>query len=73
MSLSKNDFLDLIAIEIEQFYGITIPDYTEEEKMSYILFTSFFGIFKKELYVCFLAGKAVNYQVNYFIFNVKIF
>lgn len=73
MSSSKNDFLHLIAIEIEQFYGITIPDYTEEEKIIYPLFKSFFGIFKKELCVYFLSGKAVNYEVHYFIFNVKIF
>ncbi|MET3538290.1 hypothetical protein SAMN05216324_11731 [Chryseobacterium limigenitum] len=73
MSLSKNNFLDFIATEIEQFYGIRVPDHTQEEKITYTLFKYFFGIFKKKLDVYFLSGKAVNYQVHYFIFNFKIF
>ncbi|ANF49501.1 hypothetical protein [Chryseobacterium glaciei] len=73
MSLSKNNLIDLIAVEIERFHGITIPDYTEEEKIIYPLSKSFSGIYKKELYVYFLSGKAFNYQVHYFIFNFKIF
>ncbi len=73
MSQSKNNFLDLIATEIEQFYGIRIPEHTGEEKITYTLFKFFSGIYKKELDVYFLSGKAISYQVHYFIFNFKIF
>jgi len=72
MSVSKNNFLDFIAVEIEGFYGVIIPDHTKENQIAYTLFTSFLTIFQKKLYVYFLSGKTINYQIHYFIFNFKI-
>lgn len=72
MSLSKNNFLDLIAAEIEEFYGVIIFNHTEEQKIIYPIFGSFLGFFKKKLCVYFLSGNTINYQVHYYIFNYKI-
>lgn len=72
MVLSKNNLLDLIATEIEDFHGVIIPDHTEEQKIIYPLFTSFPGIFQKKIHVYFLSGKTVNYRVHYYIFKFKI-
>lgn len=72
MSISKNDFIDLIAAEVEEFYGVIIPKHTEEQKIIYTLFRSLLGIYQKKLYVFFLSGKTVNYQIHYYIFSFKI-
>ncbi|MFC5873732.1 hypothetical protein SAMN05443633_101334 [Chryseobacterium arachidis] len=69
MSSSKNNFLDLIAAEIKEFYGIIIPVYTQEQKIVYTLSESFSGLFQKKLYVYFLSGKAIDYRERYFIFG----
>ncbi|KAA0128540.1 hypothetical protein FY557_08135 [Chryseobacterium sp. SN22] len=72
MSLSKDNFLHLIAAEIEETYGVTIPEHTEKEELIYLLSRSFFGIYQKKLYVYFISGHAVDYRVHHFIFNGKI-
>lgn len=72
MSLSKENFLLIISAEIEELFGIIIPEHTEQEKISYTLSRAFFGIYQKRLYVYFVSGRAVNYKVHYFLFNRKM-
>ncbi len=72
MSLSKENFLHLIAAEIEETYGVTIPEHTEKEILIFPLSRSVFGIYQKKLYLHFIYGRAVDYEVQHFIFNIKI-
>ncbi|WP_294282764.1 hypothetical protein [uncultured Chryseobacterium sp.] len=72
MSLSKENFLHLITAEIEETYGVIIPEHTKKEKLIFPLSRSLFGIYQKKLYVSFISGRAVDYKVHHFIFNVKI-
>ncbi len=73
MSLSKDSFLQRIALEIEMLYGISVPDYTDEKQLTYILSSAFSGIYRKNLCVTFQSGKAVGYTVSYHIVGKKIF
>ncbi|MDV7695527.1 hypothetical protein N6B72_01220 [Chryseobacterium soli] len=72
MLTSKDNFLHLLKAEIEEFYKISIPDYTEEKQIVYILSRHLLGIYEKKLYVNFLCGKVVDYKVFYYIFNKKL-
>lgn len=72
MSLSKENFRYIIVAEIEETYGVTIPEHTQENKLVYPLSRSFFGIYEKKLYVYFISGHVVDYKVHHFIFNRKI-
>lgn len=72
MSSSKENFLHLIAAEIEESYGIVLPEHTEKKELVYPLSRYLFGIYQRKLYVYFISGHAVNYSVHHFIFNRKI-
>ncbi len=72
MSSSKDTFLHLIRAEIEESFGITIPDQTSEKKMIFPLSSFLAGMYQKKLYVYFQSGKAVNYRVHYFFLSMKI-
>ncbi len=72
MSLSKENFLHIIVAEIEEAYGVTIPENTEKEKLVYPLSQSLFGIYQRKLYVYFISGHVVDYKVHHFIFKRKI-
>jgi hypothetical protein len=72
MSLFKENFRHIIVAEIEETYGITIPAYTEKNKLIYPLSRPLPGIYHKKLYVYFLSGHVIEYKVHHFIFNIKV-
>lgn len=72
MSTSKEDFFHLIKVEIQEFYGIIVPEYTENNQIVYTV-SRLLNIYEKRLYVNFIDGVAVNYRISYFIFNINIF
>ncbi|WP_294304310.1 hypothetical protein [uncultured Chryseobacterium sp.] len=72
MSLFKENFRHIIVAEIEETYGVILPEHTEKKELIYLVSRSFFGIYQKKLYVYYISGHVVDYKVHYFIFNRKI-
>jgi hypothetical protein len=72
MSLFKENFRHIIVAEIEETYGIAIPEHTEKQELVYPLSHSLLGIYQKKLHVYFISGHVVDYKVHHFIFNRKI-
>lgn len=72
MSSSKENFLHFIAAEIEESYGITIPEHTEKKEIVYRLSSFLFGTYQKKLFVYFVSGRPIDYRVHYFIFGLKM-
>jgi hypothetical protein len=71
-SASKKVLPELIASEIEEFYGLKIPENTEKEEEIYTLYRTHFGIFSKKIHVRFFLGKAINYQIFYVVLGFRI-
>ncbi len=71
MTFPKDDLTPLISAEIKEFYGITVPENTEEEEIVYPLSTFLWGIFRTKLQVHFLYGKAVNYRTCMYCFKFR--
>ena len=63
---------DLIASEIENFYGLKIPENIEKEEEIYTLYRTYFGIFSKKIHISFFLGKAINYQIFYVVLGFRI-
>lgn len=68
----KSELSDLLACELEEFYGLSVIKDIEEREKVYVLYRSFLGIFYKKLYVSFLSDRVIGYNIHIFFLGVCI-
>ncbi|SHM73765.1 hypothetical protein [Chryseobacterium polytrichastri] len=68
----QKDLSDLLATEIEEFYGVSLNLEIESKEIVYMLYKSHFGILVKRIHISLLSGMVINYNIATSFLGIRI-